>query len=572
MLGERVASLTTRLREIGWGVPARLRPDTERHPTSLRRVGLLLLLVAAAALRLKAIGLGNDSLVFQVDEDRNIALPLGLSWTDLKPRAPGYSVVYDYPALLWYMLFVLDHLVFRLGRLYGIAGPDWEAWRNLFAQNPIPFFLLGRTLSVALGTATVGLIYLLGRRLFSAAPGVLAAGFLASAFLHIRDSALATLDVPVTFFIVLSLLGSVAVFQQGRIRDYLLAAGAAGLATATKYNAFLVLIALVAAHWLRDRRAGRPFLRTLIASRLLGALLFAGVVFLALNPYLLLDWQKALKDLAWLSSRIQQGQYMDIGPAWWYHLAVSLRYGMGIGLLGIAVGGLARILWRRKPEGLVLVSFVVVFFLVTGSAKLIFVRYMEPLVPVLCLFAATAVWDLAGLTRRSGMRPWIATGIGLLVVVEPLSAAVAYGKLVHHTDTRVKAYRFIQTALPPGTAVATYGPSVTWRSTIPRFQPILYAKPPEQSWAEALATLKARGVRYFLTHHSTLEVFSPTIPELELALRHSATLIQEFEFSRAKVDASPRPVYDRVDPYYLPIGGFHGVKRPGPLVRLYRLD
>ena len=52
--------------------------------------------------------------------------------------------------------------------------------------------------------------------------------------------------------------------------------------------------------------------------------------------------------------------------------------------------------------------------------------------------------------------------------------------------------------------------------------------------------------------------------------RRSATLAQAF--SPYKTRATPHPVYDRVDPYYFPIGGFAGVVRPGPLVRLYRLD
>jgi hypothetical protein len=240
-------------------------------------------------------------------------------------------------------------------------------------------------------------------------------------------------------------------------------------------------------------------------------------------------------------------------------------------LLALSLGGLTRSLWRREPRGLVVASFVVSFFLVIGSAKLIFVRYVEPLLPPLCLFAAAAVWGFAGFTRRPGMRAWIAAGIGLVIVLEPFAAALAYGRMARRSDTRVNVYRFIQSTLPPGAAVATYGPSVTWRSTIPRFQPLLYDRPAGQSWTEALAGLKARGIHYFITHHSGLDVFSPPMPELELALRQSATPIKEFSFSETGA-TNPRPVYDQVDPYHFPIGGFQGMRRPGPLVRLYRLD
>jgi hypothetical protein len=543
--------------------------ETRRYPAAAQWLGLLLILVVAGTLRLKAVGFGNDFLTFQVDEHRNVLLPLGLSWSDLRPRAAGYSVSYDYPALLWYMLFLLDRLVFRVFRLFGLAR-EWGAWREVFEQNPLPFFLLGRTLSVGFGTATVGLVYLLGRRIFSPAHGLLAAGFLGVTFLHVRDSAMATLDAPVTFFMTLSLLGAVAVLQQGRLVDYLLAGGAAGLATATKYNGCLIAIALVVAHGLRTRRAGIPFRQAVIALRLVGALLLAALVFALLNPYLLIEWPKALKDVAWLSERVKSGQYRDIGPGWWYHFSVSLRYGMGVGLLALALGGLVQTLWRREPAAVVLASFVVPFFLIMGSAKLIFVRYVEPLLPSLCLFAAAAAWALAGALRRPALSPWLVMGLGLVAAFQPFTAALAYGRIVRHSDTRVNLYRFIASQLPPEAAVATYGPTVTWRSTIPRFQPILYQKPREQSWPDALAVIKTRGVRYFVTHHSTLDVFSPPMPELEVVLRQSATLIQEFPL--AEDGAAAYPVYDEVDPYHLPIGGFAGVRRPGPLVRLYRLD
>ncbi len=544
----------------------RLRDSIQTERT--RRALLLLILLGGAILRLSAGGVGNHSLTFQVDEHRNILLPLSLSWTDLKPRAAGYGVSYDYPAFLWYMLFGFDWLVFQIGRLYRTTAKDWGAWRVLFNHNPLPFFLLGRTLSAVLGTATVGVVYLLGRRLFSPAHGLLAAGFLAYAFLHVRDSALATTDAPATFFIVLSLLGAAAVFQEGRVRDYMLAAGAAGLATATKYDAFLVLISLGVAHGLRAQ-SGQPPRRIVGAPRLLGALLFAGVVFLAVNPYLLLDWPKAVEDLAWQMNRVKEGQFLDIGPGWWYHFSVSLRYGMGVGLLGLAMAGVARTLWRRERGGLVLLSFVVGFYLVVGSAKLIFVRYMTPLLPTLCLFAAMALLSLTQLLKWPRARPWVAAGLGLLAIVEPLYASAAYGRMVHHVDTRVRTDEFIRTSLPPGTVVATYGSDMTWRSTIPRFEPAMFSKDPDKSWAEIFVKLKARGIHYFLTHHSGLEVFSPTIPELELALLQSGTLIQEFSPYAPGTD--PHPVYDRVDPHYFPIGGFRGVRRPGPLVRLYRL-
>ncbi len=522
-----------------------------------------LILLGGALLRLSAVGYGNHALTFQPDENFHIPLALGLSWTALNPHE------FFYPAFLWYMLFALYQAVFGLGKLYGFLR-EWEDVRRLFEASPLPFFLLGRTLSVAFGTATLGLVYLLGRRLFSPAHGLLAAAFLAGAYLHVRDSALTTPDAPLTFFIVLSLLGTAAVLQEGRVRDYLLAGSAAGLAAATKYNGVLVLIALAAAHGLHATQAGKPLRRIVTAPRLLAAVLVAGFVFLVLNPYLLLDRPEALYGLKSEWGYVQHGQYLNVGPGWWYHFTVSLRYGMGVGLLGLACLGIMRVLWRREGGGLALLSFAACFFLIIGSFHAAFVRYMTPLLPILCLFAAAALLSLTAFLKRPRARSWVTAGLALLVLAEPLHASTAYGHLVHHVDTRVKTYEFIRAWLPPGSEVATYGVTDTWRSTIPRFEPTMISKDPDKSWAEIFVKLKATGVHYFLTHHSELEVFSPTIPEIEALVRQSGTLIHEFSPYRPGVHS--RPVYDRVDGYFFPLSGFREVDRPGPLVRLYRLN
>jgi 4-amino-4-deoxy-L-arabinose transferase-like glycosyltransferase len=543
-----------------------------------RRAGLALVVLGAAALRFWAVGLGHEPvrfevaphhevlvtpLSFQIDEDHNTWIPTRLTWHDLNPHA------FYLPSLLWYLSFGVDQVLFWLGRQFGFFTTWADVRRLVEGPNPTPFFLVGRSLSAVLGTATVGLLYGVGCRLWSPAHGLLAAAFLAGTFLHVRDSALATTDAPTALFVVLSLLGTGGVLRQGRLRDYLLAGGGAGLAVATKYNAVLVLVALVVAHLSRRRETAVKPHHGATARRLAGATLVGALVFLTFDPYLLFDWREARVDLLWNANVFGHGRFVDVGPGWWYHLAVSLRYGMGVALLGLAAAGLAWGLWRHDPAAWTLGSFVAVFFAVMGAGRLVHVRYMTPLLPVLCLFAATALLGLSGWLPGPRTRWGLVAALGALVMVEPVDSAVRYGQVVHHVDTRVEAYEFLLT-LPPESRIVTYGPSEVWRSVVPRWQPDYYAKQPEERWSDVLELLKTRETRYVLVHTSTLEVFSPTLPDLERALRGTATLLREF--SPYLPGAHPQPVYDWTDPYYVPIGRFAGVKRPGPMIRLYHLD
>ena len=556
--------------------PAKLRPVQSPEAPNPETAGsarhvrplLLAIVVGAAVLRLNAVGLGHSSLSFQPDEDANVLRALRLAHGELNPQA------FYYPALLWYCLAAAYRLAFWCGHELGLLS-TWKDFVN-FYQNDPSLFYLGRLMSVAFGTATVAGVYLLGRRAFSSTHGLLAAAFLAVSFLHVRDSALSTTEAPLAFFIVAALLGAVWVYQDGGLAGYALAAVAGGLAAATKYNAVLIVVPLGVAHVLRQLDDGASILRAARDRRLLIAALLTGMVFIALNPFLVLDWSTAwgrpdvFGGLAWEWRYIHTVEYLDLRPVWWYHLSVSLRYGMGLALLALALAGMLLTLRRSSGPSLVLLSFVLGFFTAMATLQAVFARYMTPLVPVLCLFAAVPVCAVSRRLPGPRARAWTLAGLAVLALLEPLQASIAYARVRHHVDTRLEALDYIRSSLPAGSRVATYGPSVTWRSTIPRWMPEMYAKQKRQTWPQVFEVLKSRGVQYFLVHRSALDVFSPELPELDHAIRESATLIREFR--PYKTGSQPSPVFDRNDAYYFPIGGFRGIVRPGPLVQLYRLN
>src|SRR5262249_27840667 len=320
--------------------------------------------------------------------------------------------------------------------------------RNRFQTDPVPLFLLGRSLGVAFGTATVALLYVVGRTLFSPAHGLLAAAFLGCAFLHVRDSALVTVDAPMTFFVVLTLLEAARILRWGRGADYALAGGAAGLTIATKDTAILVLVAPVVAHVTRDAPSRDPLYRRLASPHLLGSLFLAGLVFAAVNPYLFLHWSKAWQDIRWIAGRAVVGQFVNeqpisIGPGWRYHLPGSLRYGLGRGVLGLACAGILRTLWRRDPAWGMLLAFAGCFCLVLGACALACALPMPTLLPGRGFSPAWAIPGVTGLVARPGWRRDVLIALPLVAVVEPLYAVTAYSRIVHHADTRVEAFELL---------------------------------------------------------------------------------------------------------------------------------
>jgi hypothetical protein len=167
-----------------------------------------------------------------------------------------------YPSLYFYQLAA----VIRLHGIWGIGQglyaslADIPAETYLFTTSP-SLYLWARTLTAALGAATVPLLFILGRRMFGWRAGLLAAATLAVASYHVEHSHFVTTDVPTGLWVTLALIGAWGVATTGRWRDYLLCGAATGLSAGTKYNAGVVGLTLAAAALifvLDSARQGEP--------------------------------------------------------------------------------------------------------------------------------------------------------------------------------------------------------------------------------------------------------------------------------------------------------------------------
>jgi hypothetical protein len=241
---------------------------------------------------------------------------------------------------------------------------------------------------------------------------------MAAAVLHVQNSHFATSDVPMTFLILLALYFLVRVVEEGRFRHYAGAGLAVGLAIATKFSALPIFLA-VGAHSPVDVRASS---RTVMRGA--AALLLVPVGFALGQPYAILDFQAFRSDILEQSRMVRHAgivpytnQYIGV-PKYWYDLKEMVLWGMGP-LLGLAavfgtiLCGLKTLRTRRMAE-VVLLSWVLPFFVITGSFDVKFPRYLLPIYPLLILWGA---WGLVSWASRSRAGKLI---LGLVVAVTVL--------------------------------------------------------------------------------------------------------------------------------------------------------
>ncbi|MDA2926304.1 glycosyltransferase family 39 protein [Acidobacteria bacterium AH-259-G07] len=300
---------------------------------------------------------------------------------------------------------------------------------------------LAIAVSAAVGSATIGLIYLIGRHWLSRETGVLAALFLATCEYHLTYSRLALTDVTFTF-LFWAALGALLWSVQREDRRWAIIGGLlTGLCWNTKYHGFFPLI--ITGCWLALSRfftassRSRPWLSLLKRSHLGTA---AALALLAYIPWALLV---QITVGYWSILRGQLSHSLGFGEfAWTTPSAIYfyLSHWLTAPLLICAVFGFVFILIDRKETGLFLAT---VFVLFTASTLfyMSFPRLILPIVPAICLFSGFGVKAIAG--RIPFINPKIIVGFGTATVL--LWNLVAAGPvLALRTDSYREAARYLQ--------------------------------------------------------------------------------------------------------------------------------
>jgi hypothetical protein len=352
---------------------------------------------------------------------------------------------FDWPSLTIYLQVVVSCVSFLWGAMHG-------TWNNLDQVSASNFYLAGRSLTAALGTGTVLLTFCAARR-WGTATGLIAAGLMAVMPYHVRESHYVLADVPTAFFTTLAWLLTLRAVERPTLARFAWAGVSVGLAASCKYNGSIaILMPLVAAIM-----AGRTPAR--IAQRVLVVGAAACGAFLLGTPYALLDLPKFLNDYARLAAIFARSRGGE--PGWSIylkHLAGSMAMpGLVLAGIGIVMTAARGALGPARTRWAVLLVFPVVYFEVMATSYQIYGRYILPLLPFTCAFAAIAIVTLAtALWAMPVPRPVVLATAAALVVgsaFTPAATAMAFDRDLGRTSTVDQAYRWIRGHVDRGAKV-----------------------------------------------------------------------------------------------------------------------
>ena len=420
----------------------RLPAIINQHPMTWTGVLLGVALILGATLRLSGADFCLPMEHCHPDEHwlLNPALKM-LHTGDFNPH------FFIYPTLFIYVLLAVFSLTF-------IVGVSAGMWGGVGAIKTAPFLLAGRLAAGLLGSLTLVGVYAAAKRLLDRESAAVAVLALALMPLHVSNSHFIVTDVPAGFFCTLALLAAVRVAGEGSARHYRYAGLLAGFAAAAKYNAALVGINVLIAHWANPRREGY------FSPNLLRGILWCVLGFFIASPYSFFELTRFLDGMAHEIAHYRRGHIGHQGEynRLFYLIFLGSR-GFGPVLAALGLYGAYSMVRRFRREYLLVLVFPVLYILFLGGYKVRFVRNLMPVLPYLAIWigcGAVALFrDVRGtwpaLKRVAGWKLAI-PGL-LLAFAVPGAITLSESYDLARDDTRVTARRWVIDNIPPGSTI-----------------------------------------------------------------------------------------------------------------------
>lgn len=415
------------------------------------KIILISILIIAFILRIVGINYGLPNFFIG---DEQALIGGSLKMIELKTLIPSlypeeFRLLY-YPPLIsyFYFLFFVPVVLIK----YLLIG-NLSLLKINFILNPSIFILLTRFLSVLFGTATIYLIYLIGKRLFSKKTALFASLFLTFSFLHLQLSHMARHWIFDLFFCYLIILLSLQLIKR---KTYFFIGILAGLAFGSSYLSAISLIIPLIIHFTQPL----PFDKKIKDKNLwimLIIFLMIAILFIILHSPAFFRISIGEK-----SSILMEKSLISYLKSFSYYFNILFK--IETILLVFSLIGFLILFFRNRK-----IFYIFIFFIFFYITILYFLfhhesRYIFLVLPIFCLAAGLS---LDSFTERfskflSPYQKFWYGGLPLIIIffALPFIVDLKYDFLLSKKDSRVLAKNWIEKNIGSQNKIASYLESI----------------------------------------------------------------------------------------------------------------
>lgn len=414
-----------------------------------KNILIILIAILSAVLRFYKLNWdfeGVDCFLFHPDERNIINIASSIHFFDrLNPHFFAYGTFLSY----------LTHIIALFLQKIFVYKINFFTWPSLI--------IIARGLSAFAGVITVVCVYILGKRLYNNEIGILSALFLSLNVFHIQNCHFCTVEALLTLFITLIYLTSLNIWENGRLKDYIITGVIMGIALATKATAISFIIVPIVAHLLSNYKSLNMFSLAIIFRGWQKWVLFFLIVvavFFICDPYAILSYKELLKSMKYESSMVfgkvsppYTLQFNDTVPVMFQFKQIII-YGIGAWLGVFAVLGfvysLGLLFVKRRPREIFLFSWILPYFIITDFLMYTkFMRYNLLLYPFLILFGIVFIKELcAVIFKEPKTIKKVNTTVFLILIMASFIYCYAFMNLYNKPQTKIEASVWIYQNIP----------------------------------------------------------------------------------------------------------------------------
>lgn len=345
-------------------------------------------------------------------------------------------------------------IYFLIGYITGAFNNSMDFAAKI-VKNMEPLFLIGRYTTATMGTLSIGLIYIIGRKIYNDRVALIATAIFAVNTIHVWTSHLVGTDVPLTFFFLLSFYFIIRFYHSGKITDYIMAAFLGAVTINIKLTGIGIGIIFILAYLFRCKNEGRKIVHYVYSKEVLYSSVAFILGLIISNPPIIIGLKKFITYYHGIYTNVSDEVPYAIGGNAYYTYILLLYRDFALPLFLLSIVSLIYALYKREDWDYILLILIIgVFLVLANTSFLVQNRYLITVFPAIFLLSGRFLDSFINNVFVSDKKRVASLVIICgLILAFPLINSVKYVRTLTEENTSIASKKWIEANIPVGSKI-----------------------------------------------------------------------------------------------------------------------